>query len=256
MVRLSAGGARALAALADKEVVWHDVECGSYEADLPLWRDVAAERAGPILDVGCGTGRVALDLARRGFSVTALDSSPALARELARRARSLGLHLPMEVADARTFDLRRTFALVIAPMQVFQLLGGAGGRAAALARARSHLAPGGRLAAALADPLEGLGPGDVLPPVPDMREANGWAFSSTPIAVRAEPGGIAVDRLRQAVSPAGDLHESVATIRLDSVTAPELELEASMLGFRAREARRVPETEGYVSSTIVVLEAV
>ena len=48
-----------------EHVAWHDVECGGYDADLPLWRELAARRGGPVLDVGAGTGRVALDLARR-----------------------------------------------------------------------------------------------------------------------------------------------------------------------------------------------
>ena len=53
-------------------VIWHDVECGRYAADLPLWRGLADEASGPVLDVGAGTGRVAIDLARRGHEVTAL----------------------------------------------------------------------------------------------------------------------------------------------------------------------------------------
>ena len=44
-------------------IAWHDAECGSYRADLPLWRELADEAGGPVLDLGCGSGRVALDLA-------------------------------------------------------------------------------------------------------------------------------------------------------------------------------------------------
>ena len=69
--------------------VWHDVECGGYAADLPLWRELAAREAGPVLDVGAGTGRVALDLARAGHDVTALDRDAGAARR-ARRARRRG----------------------------------------------------------------------------------------------------------------------------------------------------------------------
>jgi SAM-dependent methyltransferase len=54
-------------------VIWHDVECGAYAEDLFLWRSLAAEHGDPVLDVGAGTGRVALDLARHGHRVTALD---------------------------------------------------------------------------------------------------------------------------------------------------------------------------------------
>jgi 2-polyprenyl-3-methyl-5-hydroxy-6-metoxy-1,4-benzoquinol methylase len=54
-------------------VMWHDVECGTYTADLPLWRRLARETGGRVLDIGAGTGRVALDLTRAGARVTALD---------------------------------------------------------------------------------------------------------------------------------------------------------------------------------------
>ena len=67
--------------------IWHDVECASYEADLPLWRDLAKAAGGPVLDIGSGTGRVALDLAGRGHDVAAVDADSALIGALAERAR-------------------------------------------------------------------------------------------------------------------------------------------------------------------------
>src|SRR5581483_3830706 len=66
-------------------VVWHDVECGSYVEDLPLWRSLAASYGDPVLDVGAGTGRVTLDLAQAGYRVTALDRDPDLIAALERR---------------------------------------------------------------------------------------------------------------------------------------------------------------------------
>lgn len=242
--------------MSDDAVVWHDVECAAYEADLPLWRELAATAGGAVLDLGCGTGRVALDLAERGHDVTAVDSDPALVAALAGRARERGLRVHAHALDARTLDLGRTFALAIAPMQVVQLLGGAEGRGSMLAAVRRHLGAGGELAAALADPFDGLAADQLLPPLPDVREDDGWVFQSTPIAVRDEPdGALAIDRLREAVSPAGDHSGSVATIRLDRVDAATLEAEAAEHGFRALPARRVPETDAYVGSTVVRLEA-
>jgi SAM-dependent methyltransferase len=240
----------------DEAVIWHDVECAAYSADLQLWLDLATERPGPLLDIGCGTGRVALQLAEQAIDVTGLDSDPALVTALTARAREAGLRVRTSVADARSFDLGRQFALAVAPMQVVQLLGGVPGREATLCCVRRHLRPGGVLAAALADPLEGVPAEDALPPLPDVREDDGWVFSSTPVAVRADSGVTAIDRLRQAVSPEGELTESMATIRLDRLGPEELEAEAEALGFRALPRRRVPETEGYVGSTVVVLEAV
>ena len=65
--------------------IWHDLECGGYGEDLALWRALAASAGDPVLEVGAGTGRVALTLARAGHRVTALDNDPELVSELTRR---------------------------------------------------------------------------------------------------------------------------------------------------------------------------
>ena len=194
--------------LTAEAVVWHDVECAGYAADLALWRELADTREGPILELGCGTGRVALDLALRGHDVAALDSDPELVDELRARARRAGVSVRGEVGDARSFELGSRFALVLAPMQIVQLFGSRDGRESMLRCVRRHLQPGGLLAVALADPFEGIQPEDAEPPLPDVREADGWVYSSTPVAVRPEPDGtVAIDRLRQAVSPKGELSD-------------------------------------------------
>ena len=125
------------------------------------------------------------------------------------------------VADARSFDLGRRFALAIAPMQVVQLLGGPEGRRGDARRVSAHLEPGAVFAAAIADPFEGFDPETALPPLPDVREEDGWVLSSLPVAVRAADDAVEIDRHRQAVSPDGRLTEEVVTIRLDSVDAAD-----------------------------------
>ena len=234
---------------------WHDVECASYAADLPLWRELAGERGGPVLDVGCGTGRVALDLALLGHEVVGIDADPDLARALTERARERSLPARAHAADARSFSLGSLHPLAIAPMQVMQLLGGPAGRAAMLAAVLDHLSPAGLLAVALADPFDALPPGEALPPLPDVLELGGWVLSSTPVGVRDEAGAVAIDRHRQAVSPTGELAEEMATIRLESVSAPGLQQEATEAGYTVLPARDVPSTRDHVGSTVVLLEA-
>ncbi len=132
--------------------IWHDLECGTYAEDLPLWRSLAADNDGPILDVGAGTGRVTLDLARQGHRVTALDRDAELLAEL--EGRVAGMSVETVVADARGFELPQRFGLCLVPMQTIQLLGGPEGREAFLRCAKAHLRRGGLLAVALTSDLD------------------------------------------------------------------------------------------------------
>jgi SAM-dependent methyltransferase len=255
-----------LSPVSENAVVWHDVECGSYEADLATWLDLA-DRAESVLEIGAGTGRVSLHLADQGCDVTALDPQPELVRAMAARARERGLRIRAHVGDARSFDMQRSFDLAIAPMQVVQLMGGERARRLMLERVRAHLERGALFAAALADPFEGipslgLSPGgtplgiDAAPPMPDMRQEEGWVYSSTPVAVRPVKGATEIDRLRQSVSPEGELAESLTTLRLDRVLPEDLERPGQELGYRTAGRREVPPTTEYVGSTVVLLEAV
>lgn len=242
-------------AAAHSTVIWHDVECGAYAGDLPLWGELAAEARGEVLELGAGTGRVALALARAGHRVAAIDDDTRLVDELARRAAAEGLPVESLRADCRGFDLARSFALVIAPMQLVQLLGGAGGRAAMLSCVRRHLAPAARFAATVlaTDAARPASVGEP-PPLPDVHERDGWVYSSLPIEVAAAPGGFEVRRLRQRVSPEGELAEETNVTFLDHVPVERLEAEAAEAALRPVDRRAIPPTRDHVGSTAVVLE--
>ena len=230
-------------------VTWHDVEHGSYDADLPLWRELAAAAGDPLLDLGAGTGRVAVDLAAQGHDVVALDSDAELLAELAERAPSV----TTVQADARTFALDTRFALILAPMQLVQILGGREGRVRVLERVHAHLLPGGLFAAALSDPHDALPVGgDAPPPLPDMLERDGWVFSSQPVSVQERNGCVVVTRRRQAVSPAGELEEDQVEIALDLLGLEEFEGELRETGFGELRRREIPETPDHVGSTVVI----
>ena len=233
------------------DALWHDLECGDYAADLPLWRALAAETGGPVLDVGAGTGRVSLDLAAAGVPVVALDADAALLAALRRRATGL---VETVVADARTFALGRRFPLIVVPMQTLQLLGGARGREAFLRRALEHLSRGGLVAAAVADATECFDQERPLPPPPAMRDLVDVRYATRLLAVVADDDRAVLRRRRDVVRPerCTTYHVDLA---LDRVSPEGVAAEAAILGFLAEPPRFVPGTEAYLSSTVVVLRA-
>jgi SAM-dependent methyltransferase len=234
--------------------IWHDVECGDYEADLPLWEELAERRGGPVLELGCGTGRVALHLARRGHQVIGLDQDHELIFELADRAGDLSVQ-PL-CANALDFELEEPAGLVLAPMQFLQLLRSLESRLRCLRRIAAALQPRGLLAAAILGSPPSI-PEDAFPPLPDVREVDGWVYSSQPIVFGGLIGGqLILRRLRQTVSPEGDLSEENDEIRLLMVEADELEAEAESAGFAPVGRRVISETEAHVGSTVVLLEKV
>lgn len=230
------------------KVMWHDVECGGYVADLPLWRRLAAESGGSVLDVGAGTGRVALDLARAGHEVTALDVDAELLAELEARADRLPVRTI--VADAADFDAgESTYALVAVPMQTIQLLPARGGF---FASARRAVAPGGLVALAITERLEPFEAEVELPP-PDTGEADGWRFLSQPTAVREVPGGMRIERLRHTIGPAGERATEPSVIVLAAVTAEGLVEEGEAAGLRRHATLHIAPTREHVGSEVVLL---
>jgi SAM-dependent methyltransferase len=237
------------------KAIWHDLECGTYTADLAFWRALAERVGGPILDVGAGTGRTALALAREGHEVVAIDLEDELLGEL--RERATGLEVTTMVADARAFWLGVSFPLIIVPMQTIQLLGGAEGRAAFLECAVHHLESPGVLAIAIADDLElfDVSDGTIPGPLPDVAELDGVVYSSRPVAVRADGDGFVLERRRETVTLDGELSAEQDLIHLDRVDPDVLEGEGQAAGLRAASRMEIAPTEDYVGSTVVMFRA-
>lgn len=117
--------------------------------DVNFWVDAAKECGGPVLEVGCGTGRVLLPTARAGIEITGLDASPhmlAMCRErLAKEPKDVQSRVQLVQADMRNFNLTRTFALATIPFRPFQHLLTVPDQTSCLANIHHHLAGGGLL---------------------------------------------------------------------------------------------------------------
>jgi SAM-dependent methyltransferase len=235
-----------------ESLTWQDVECGAYDADLALWGELAAHSRGPILELGSGVGRVCLHLARLGHEVWGLDVDGESTSELTARAQHAGLPVTAIAGDARSLRLGRALDLVLAPMQFLNVVGGPRDRRAVLSAVRDCLEPGGRLAAAILSEPPPVAAG--VRPLPDVREAHGWIYSSLPVAVVTTGSQVEVRRIRQLVSPAGVLSEDEHSDILHMVDADTLEAEARRAGFTALGRRSLPATEDHVGSTVLLLE--
>ncbi len=240
-------------------VIWHDLECGGYRADLPLWRELAEEArlsdpAAQILDVGAGTGRVSLDLARAGHSVTGLDRDQELLAAL--RERAEGISVENVHGDARSFELeRRDYALCVMPMQTIQLLGGSDERLEFLHQARSHLRPGGLLACAIVTELEPFDSElEGHSPSPETGQVGDALFASRALSVRLNRHTIRIERERTITAHALATRE-LNVIELDRVSAARLQREGRAAGLSDAGTRTVAATDEHVGSVVVMFRA-
>lgn len=129
----------------------YDYEYRRRRADVTFYRELARRRgADRILELGAGTGRITVPLARDGRHVVALDQSTAMLARLGERAARLpaasAARITPVTGDLRTFSVGGRFPLVIAAFNVLEHLYTRGEVTACLERVAAHLAPGGAFA--------------------------------------------------------------------------------------------------------------
>ena len=125
--------------------------------DIGFFRRLAATTGDPILELGCGTGRVTVPLAEAGHTIVGLDRSTAMLAVAERRRRALPAEVRRRLrfveGDMVDFALGRRFGLVFATFRVFMALPDPERQRTALARVHRHVRPGGLLAIDVFDPL-------------------------------------------------------------------------------------------------------
>jgi len=135
---------------------FYDLENAEFTEDLPFWADLAREQGGPILELGCGSGRVMLHLALEGFEVTGVDSSPAmlaLARRRLALRKSIAGRITLLEEDFLRIRLAKTFPLIVLPFNTFAHMTAPQDARAALETFAAHLSPGGRVVLSLPNPI-------------------------------------------------------------------------------------------------------
>ncbi len=120
----------------------YDLDCGEFADDLLFYENLARRGDGPVLELGTGTGRAAIPLARAGFDVWGIDSSEAML-DHARSKAGDGENPHFISGDMRDFQLDRKFDLIFAGLGAFHHLLTSNDQLACLRCVANHLAPNG-----------------------------------------------------------------------------------------------------------------
>ena len=128
---------------------WADVYDSVYayvRDDIPFYVEAARRLGGPVLELGCGTGRVSIPIAEAGIDIVGLDSSSAMLDVARRKMRGMvqgNGHLRLVNADMADFSIDSRFNLVICPFRGFLSLLTVDDQSRALESVRRHLRAGG-----------------------------------------------------------------------------------------------------------------
>jgi ubiquinone/menaquinone biosynthesis C-methylase UbiE len=135
--------------LYDEEAKFYDFQYADLKADIDMYIALAKEYGEPVLEVGCGTGRIMIPLAREGFKVTGIDITRSML-DIARRKVCVEKHpaqgrIEIIEADMRNFSLNRKYQMAFIPINSFLHLLTTSEQVSTLNSIGAHLKSGGVL---------------------------------------------------------------------------------------------------------------
>jgi len=217
---------------------FYDAENADMTDDLGLYDELADETGGPILDIGCGTGRVMLHLAQAGHRVVGLDHAEAM---LARGSRKLDMMGDLrarvrfvhgDVLDARLDD---AFKLIVVPYNGFMHFSEQAEQLAALRRFREWIAPDGRLALDLPNAGEAFATQDdgalVLERMFTEPETGHLVMQQSVSALDRTAQHLHVTWIYDKIGDGGAVHRTLAPLKLRYVFPGEMDLLLAATGW-------------------------
>jgi SAM-dependent methyltransferase len=123
----------------------YDLIFENLDVGIDYYLGLARSAGGPILDVGCGTGRILLPCLKAGLDADGLDLFPGMLRRLREKATALGFHPTLHESDMASFRLPRRYALIMIPFNAIVHNLTVADQLSTLAACRDHLLPGGQL---------------------------------------------------------------------------------------------------------------
>ena len=120
---------------------FYNLDFGFLNSDISMYKNLAERSGGRILELGSGTGRLAIPLALAGYTVTALESNSAMIRLGEKAMHEAGISIC--ASDMRGFSADEPFDLIICALSTFCHLLSASDQRSALATVTRNLSPGG-----------------------------------------------------------------------------------------------------------------
>lgn len=222
---------------------YYDLENVAFTEDLEFWLELAEEYGGPVLELGCGTGRVLLQVARRGLPITGVDNAPEMLARLEEKLRAApvlskggrpGEAAPTLInADIQSFSSPTQHALAIMPFNTFMHLLTLEEQTAALGNIRKHLQANARLVLDVVNPFLAYAAeeqGLTLERSFADGERTVQQFSQMRLERAAQTAHITW--LYDSVGPAGDVQRLTVPLTLRYTFPAELRLLLEKCGFR------------------------
>ena len=184
----------------------YDLAYAWHTADIPFWVERARQAKGPVLEVGCGTGRVLIPTLAAGVDAEGLDLHSGMLEVLKHKAAAAGLTPRVYQADMRDFTMPRRYALVTLPFRTFMHLLTTEDQLQALRCIREHLDPGGAVVLNLFFPTFAL----IAEPFDRERVEHEFPHPETGLPVALVSVRREYDRVHQLLSARAEMRESDA----------------------------------------------
>jgi SAM-dependent methyltransferase len=228
----------------DPIAAWYDLEHADFLDDLELYQGLAEAAGDPILEVGCGSGRLLLPLAEAGWHITGVDLSATMLARCRAVVDAAGMQQRVTLVPGDMTALvlpERNFHLAFIALGSAQHLATMAERRSALAALRAHVMPGGWLALDLAQAeprrfAQAAETGEVLHIGTWHDAATGTILTHTAAArIGTAPGALTLTHWYDAHPQNGPLTRACVETTLATVTRNEIELLLTATGWRLRQ---------------------
>lgn len=231
---------------------FYDLDYGEVTEDLLFYRSYAQRTGGPVLELGVGTGRVALPLAQAGFRVVGLDSSEAMLEAARGKIPArLKRRLRLVYGDMQEFALEERFPLAFIAANTFAHITLAEDRIRTLECVRGHLTEGGLLILALSGQLGPWGrAGEVLLDWVKQDPSTGNTIAKF-VSIQYDPTRQIqeITFIYDEVDEEGRVRRTIVTFPLRYTSLPELELLLNQSSFAVEAVYGSYDLEPYRSES-------